>query len=258
MSNSKGNVYPVWGVNPDFEVFAIDSNGQVHSKSAQNFAFSVCVSEDGTVWVLSTQADPDGGGAKLYWSNGDGNWTEITTDDPGGISISGGQDDTCIYLSTGGDLRLVDTNSNNKSIYQNDQLIEFDYGGSMIWALFPKSVGKIATLHYADYNALQWKEFEGGIYPYSLSVDYDGNCHGIEDFNPMYYSKDGKSSGSGGSGADGKSLQYTFKNWSYVLSTDANQDGNLILEWVDEAGGQFQPTANRASKIAASYFHKGG
>ena len=129
MSNSKGNTYPVWGVNPDFQVFAVDKSGTVHSKSKVDFAYSVAVSEDGTVWALSSTPDPDGGGSKIFWSNGDGNWTEINTSDPGGVRIAGGQNDTCIYLTWDGDLRLLDTNTNNKSIYNNPSLVEFDYGG---------------------------------------------------------------------------------------------------------------------------------
>lgn len=256
MSNSKGNAYPVWGVNINFQVFAVDASGKVHAKSNENFATSVAISEDGTVWALSITPDPDGGGAKLFWSNGDGQWTEIDTPDPGGIQVSGAKDDTCLYLTYDGELRLLDTNANNKVFYTNEYLVEFDYGGGMIWALFPDKPGGMATLHYSDYNTLDWKEFEGQVYPFSLSVSYSGDCYGVNDFNPMYYSKDGKSSGSAGSGLDRETVQISFKNWTYALSTDINSEGNLICEWVDTKGGTFEGIGVRGSRIAASYFRK--
>jgi predicted heme/steroid binding protein len=256
MSNSKGNNFPLWGVNNAYQVFAVDNSGAVKTMSKENFAFSVSVSADGTVWALSTTPDPDGGGAKIFWSNGDDQWNEINTPDPGALRIAGAEGDTCLYLTYDGEVRLLDTNSNNKVYYKNQSLIDFDYGEGMIWGIFPEKPGDIPTLHYSDYNNLNWKEFAGNISPYSISVGYAGDCYGIQDLSPKYYSKDGQSTGSAGAGLDGKSLQISFKNWSYVLSTDANLDGNLVYEWVDTQGGVFQATAVRGISIAASYHVK--
>lgn len=255
MSNSKGNAFPLWGINIDYQVFAVDTSGNVHSKSKRDFAYSVAVSEDGTVWALSIAPDPDGGGSKLFWSDGDGNWTEINTSDPGGVRVCGGQNDTCIYSTGNGDLRLLDTNTNNKLIYSNPSLVEFDYGGGILWGILPNKEGGIPTLHYSDSNNINWKEFAGSVSPYGLSANYEGNCAATFSFNPMVYSKDGSSSYSGGSGLEGKAMQATFKNWNFVLSIEANENGNLIYEWVDEQGGSFEQTNARASQIAASY-HK--
>ena len=77
MSNQKGNQYPLWGINNNYEVFVLKTDGSTETMSKNDFAMDIAVSEDGTVWVLSTEPDPDGGGAKIYWSNGDNTWNEI-------------------------------------------------------------------------------------------------------------------------------------------------------------------------------------
>lgn len=255
MSNTKGNQYPLWGINNNFQVFAIDTTGKTHAMSNENFAMNISVSEDGTVWISSTTPDPDGGGSKLFWSNGDSNWNEINTPDPGGISVSGGQADNCFYLTFGGEIRIVDTNSNNKLYYSGNYIDDFDYGGGMVWAIMPTKEGGIPCLQYSDINNLQWKAFAGNPQPSSISADYQGNCKAVANYSPVYYSNDGTSTGSAGSGLNGQAIFISAKSWTFALSTDANENGNLIYEWQDEEGGTFMTmTASRGISIAASYY----
>jgi hypothetical protein len=235
-------------------------SGASNSKSKSDFASKVAISEDGTVWALSLTPDPDGGGAKLFWSDGDGNWTEINTPDPGGVGISGYTGSSCIYTDWDGNLRSMDTNGTSSILFQGDStpILEAAYGGSMIWALKSPKAGEIPVLSYSSDKGSTWNTFAGNVYPYGLSVSYQGDCYAIDqNFNPMYYSKDGSSSGSAGSGLDGKALTIAFANWCFALSIDANQDGNLIYEWQDEAGGTFRATAARGMSIAASYYTAG-
>ena len=115
MANSKGNQYPNWTISNQGEVFAIDTTNTATSKSKKDFAASIGVSEDGTIWAISYEPDPDGGGSKLYWSNGDGNWTEIDTPDPGGIYQSTGADNEgCIYKTFDGLLIRMTTQCQSK------------------------------------------------------------------------------------------------------------------------------------------------
>lgn len=71
----------------------------------------------------------------------------------------------------------------------------------------------------------------------------------------MYYSNDGSSSGVDGTGANGSTLQITFKNTYYLLSTSANAQGNEIMQWVDENGGTWENTGLRAIKIVSSWYN---
>jgi len=257
MSNSKGNQYPVWGINNNYQVFAVATDGTTHNMSDENFAMNIGVSEDGTVWVLSVTPDPDGGGSKLYWSNGDNNWTELNTADPGGVGISGGTGDSCYFLTYDGEIRSMDTNGSGASVYKGNYIVDFDYGGGMMWAIMPEQEGGIPCLQYTPVSNIQWKAFADNPQPFSISADYQGNCRAVNDFNPVYYSKDGVSTGSAGMGVDGKALAISAKNWTFLLSTVANADGNLFYEWQDVNGGTFMPMAARGSRIAATYYRKG-
>ena len=253
MSNTKGNAYPLWGINNKFQVFAMDSSQQVHAMSKENFAMDISISEDGTVWILTTEPDPDGGGAKLFWSNGDKNWHEIDTPEEGGVAIAGASGDNCFYLSTGGMLRRVNTTGQSINIYEGD-LVNFDYGGGYFWAILPQAPGGEAILQFSSATPpFQFKPFPGNKTPFGLSVNTEGNCYGIEDFSSKYYSNNGTGTGSYGHNLDEKALQITFKGWSYIRSTEFGENGNRVYKWVDIAGGTFEPLKVYAVSIAASY-----
>ena len=133
MSNQKGNQYPLWFISNNYQVFAGDSSGKAHSMSDQMFAMDISISEDGTVWVLSTTPDPDGGGSKLFWSDGDSNWNEINTPDPGGVAIAGGTGSSCYYLDYDSNIRTMDTNGASNVVYSKNYVESIDYGGGYFW-----------------------------------------------------------------------------------------------------------------------------
>jgi hypothetical protein len=67
MANTKGNQYPAWLVSVNGEIQAVGTEGKVKTLSDSDFAYDLGISDDGTVWVVSTVPDPDGGGAKIFW-----------------------------------------------------------------------------------------------------------------------------------------------------------------------------------------------
>ena len=111
-------------------------------------------------------------------------------------------------------------------------------------------------MHYAQTggDTLSFSAFEGNPTPYSISASYSGDCNGVANFDPLYYSKDGKSSGSSGSGADGKALQVSSKNWTYLVSTEIGPNNdNIIMAWVDTQGGIYENTSFEGIRVAATY-----
>ena len=260
MSNTKGNVFRFIIISMDYQVFGVHNDGTQTSLSDQNFTGSIGIAEDGTLWALSLlDPDPDGGGAKLYWSNADGHWNEINTSDPGGVMISGGAGSSCYYISGSDGLRSMDTNGQGKLIDGTHLFYAMDYGGGNIWGVFPDKEGGAPGLHYAAAgDQLQWNKFNlqnEENAPFPISVSSSGNCYGVIDGNPTYFSKNG-GQGTAGSGANGIGLEMSFKNWNYLLTTNANTDGNEVMAWVDTKGGVFQNTNTRAYKVLATYTRK--
>ncbi|MEL6391279.1 MAG: hypothetical protein AAFR97_00915 [Bacteroidota bacterium] len=255
MPNTKGNAVPLWGITSDFTVVAFDLDHKPKPMSDSNFALKIAIAEDGTVWAVTTTPDPDGGGAKIFWSDGNGNWTEINTPDPGGVAIAGYSGSSCIYLDDKGILRTLTTDGETEVIFNNPALADFDYCAGYLWALFPQTVGGPPVLQYKNLaKDPDFHVFVGDKMPVSLSVDYQGDCSGALDGTPQSFANDGQSEYPIGSGLEGKTLQITSKNWSYALSSDINEDGNMIYMWQDVAGGQFQSTGMRASYIATTFY----
>lgn len=253
MSNSNGNQYAFWYIDSNFQVFAVDGQNKSHSKSNENFASSLAVSVDGTVWAISREPDPDGGGARIYWSTGDGSWNEISTSDPGGVKIAGGEGSSCYYITEDGVVRTLDTNGTSNAFSDLHSVLAFDYGGGHYWAIYPNERGGIATLHYST-DGVTWNDFAGKPEPIDISVGYQGNCYAVDDsFNPVYYSNDGSSTGSASAGADGKALQISFKNWSYLVSSAISDQENVIMRWVDTQGGMYQNSGFTGCKVFATY-----
>lgn len=252
MASSKGNRYPVWGISSSFQVFAVDPKGKVHMMSDPHFAMSVTISEDGTVWVLATTPDPDGGGAKLYWSNGDHHWGEISTPDEGGVRVAGGKGSQCFYLTFTGDIKIMDTDGHSQDFYSGHHIIDFDYGGGMIWGIMSDEEDQTPRLQFADADTLAWKTFSGDPMPSTITVDHEGNCKGVMNSCPVLYSKDGISSASVGNDLDGKTLGISAKYATYLLSTEDTMEGNRFYRW-QETVRSFAPMPVRGMALAASY-----
>lgn len=252
-----GNNYPLWAIGANNQILALDpSTNTFVTKSDNDFAFDLSVSEDGIVWVISTIPDPNGG-AKIFWSPGDGTWKEMQKPTKEATSISGTTHNNCIYISESGDIIQLNTDGTSRTIIYGSVITEIDYGGGYYWAIFPTQPGGIPCLQLAPVSAgnLMWTPFAGNPIPNSLSVSYYGDCYAVNDFTSMFYSKDGKTTAVSGAGANGMALQVTFKNTYYLLSTNANSNGNEIMIWVDQQGGIWQDTGLRAIKISSSYYN---
>ncbi len=259
MSNAKGNAYPLLLVSNNYQVQAVDKSQKITNLSNEMFAMEVCISEDGTIWALSVNPDPDGGGAKLFWSDGDQNWNEINTPDPGGIQIAGYTGSSCIYLSgSDGALRSMDTNGTSTVIYDNPsmQLVDFDYGGGKIWGILPPGEGKIPILQYMDASSASSASWtpagSDDYYVFNLSVNSNGACYGVDDYAPVTVSTSGEITSAGSISKNVISI--TYKNANFVLTDDGNAEGNLVYEWTSSNEGEYSATNFRAMRIASTYY----
>ncbi len=255
MANTKGNIYPFWGIANDFSVFAIDTEGQIHPKSQAGFAFNIGIAEDGTIWALSNFADPDGGGAEIFWTDGSDQWNEITSSAPGGLRLTGGAGSSCLYICTDRVLRTMDTDGVAEVMYYDKPIHDVDYGGGKLWAILPQAEGEKLTLYRAEYD-LQPKfnlfSTSQRHYPKDISVSMAGDCYGIDDNTAYYFNLDGKT-GPVGAGSAGKTINISYKNHHYILTTHANVNGNEVYEWKDVEGGTYVDAGFRAQKILATY-----
>ena len=256
MANSNGNAYPYLVINNWFQVLGVNSKGDNFSLSNENFALDIGISEDGTIWAISVTPDPDGGGGRIYWSTGNGTWNEISTSDPGGVKICGGTGSSCFYITSDGVVRTLDTDGTSSVFDGTYNYLEFNYGGGYVWAVFSLKDGDVPQLYYSDGSVLSWNAFAGNPLPSSISSDYAGTCFAVdENNNPVYYSTDGTSTGTAGSGIDGMAMQISSKNWTYVVTFDAASSSgeNPIYKWVDESGGKFEKTNMTGMKVLSTY-----
>lgn len=255
MANSKGNAYPIWIISNNYQVQSVDTQQQVSNQSKENFAMEIAISEDGTVWVLSTEPDPDGGGAKVYWSNGDNQWNEINTSDPGGFQISGYTGSSCIILTGYGKLMSIDTDGSSSVLYDSGHISEFSYGGGNIWAIIAQKPGDIPSLHYAIAgSSLTWQAVGDKVYNiYSLSTDSTGRCFGTQDYLPVFWDTDGNNGSAGALGSH-YALSISVKSGNFVLTNEGNADGNLVYEWVIENEGSYSAMNIHAMKLCATYY----
>lgn len=256
MANSKGNQYPLWYISNEQQVMAVAHNGKTYEKSQAGFAADIGISEDGTVWVISEIPDPDGGGARIFWSNGDSNWNEISTSDPGGKIITGAEGSNCMYLTASDEVYTLNPQGKATLDFKGLNIQEISYGGNYLWGVLPENSGGIPVLRYLKVTdpSKTWHTFTGNITPSSISTGYAGNCSAVVKRNPMYFLTDGTSSGSMGTGADGQTLSITFRNWCFILNTNANENGNQIMEFQSGGAGSFVAMAVRGTRVESSYY----
>lgn len=255
MPNTNGNSYPVWMVSNYDQVFARDILGKLVGKSEVNFARDVSISEDGIVWVLSNTPDPEGG-AKIFWSTGDGQWNEINTSAPGAMRIAGAGPSTCLYIAPDHSIWNVHTSGEGKQVYNALPVYELDSGGGFTWAMMPANEGAMPSLHYTSFGVspLEWHAFENNPAPETFSVAYNACCYGIVKNTLFYFGTDGKTTNPFGSGADGIALRISFKNQPVLVSTVASEKGNEVLFWKDTNGGTFYDAGFTAVRVASSFY----
>jgi hypothetical protein len=257
MSNTNGNVYPALGINAKNQVFGVDANNKITTLSAVGFAEVIAISTNGIVWAISTTPDPKTG-SYLYWSAADGNWSPVGSF-TGDMFLSGGGQDTAVVYTEDGTIWYISTDGSSNAVTKVQDLQALDFGGDYLWAVFPTKPNGQAVLQFANVmeQPISWTPFSGSPEPENISVSYSGDCYGVVDFNPIFYSHDGSSTGSAGSGADGQSLAQTFKNTWYLQSTSADKNGNKIMIWEDEQGGIFVDAGFQAIQVLGTYYLAG-
>lgn len=251
-----GNNYLLWAIGADNQIQALyPATNTFVTESDNDFAYDIGVSEDGTIWVISTVPDPNGG-AKIFWGPGDGTWNEMTKPTKEAMKICGTTAGTCMYLAENGDVVQMNTAGQSFTLISGSSISDIDYGGGFYWAIFPVQSGGIPCLQFAKVSTppLTWQQFAGAPIPNSLSVNYAGDCYAVNNFNPMYYSTDGSTTNVAGIGANKITLQITFKNTYYLISTNANAQGNEIMQWMDVNGGTWKNTGLQAIKIVSSWY----
>ena len=253
-----GNNYVLWCLNTSSQVIAIDTNGNSITKSTPEFATQLGISENGTVWALSTEDDPDGGGAKIFWSEGDGNWNEIATSDPGGIKLCGYINDECLYQTSQGAIFRLNTDGAASHYYNvpGDIILSFDYGGGYFWASLIQN-GNAPKLSFAPINKLSLRPVNYESAPSSFSVNSHGDCVALLNGNPVIFPSGGGQPTHLGASINGMGMLISSKSWSYLLSLVADVHGNKILKWVDEQGGIWQDTGWHASRVLSTYHQYG-
>ncbi|MEP2936415.1 MAG: hypothetical protein ABJM06_11590 [Gilvibacter sp.] len=261
MANSKGNKYPLWTITPDGVVNAIDAMGKATKMSEPNFATDIGISDDGTVWITSTQPDADGGGQKIYYSDGDSNWNEINTAAPGGFVIAGAGKDGCVYLTNQYDLYAIDTKatSKNDALKLDANVFDINCGGGYFWALKPAKEGEAAVLQFCKATTpLKWQVFEGNLMPSSISVTASGTCFALLDDLPFEFDLDGKTKKQVIPGSTQTAIQISYKNYSNVImALEPTIKGNQLMIYT--ASPTVNPFYNKldglfASGIATTYY----
>jgi hypothetical protein len=247
MANTNGNKYPAWIISSKGQILSVAANGTVSPQSPENFAYDLGVSDDGTIWVVSSTPDPDGGGAKIFWGLGDGKWNEINTPNPGGVSITGTGPGACYYITLGGDLWELYTNGHATLRKFASHVVQIEYCSSgALWAVFPDKPGDEATLHFGPLgpNPFTFHLFPGNVSPTSISGNSSGNCYGLVKGKPVQYTQAGTSQVFDQGAKRG--MATSFKQGSvqgqdlwYLTTANGNRDGNPVMiykgarGWVD-------------------------
>jgi hypothetical protein len=259
VSRTNANQYPAWIINPNQQVLSVAADGTITAQSPPDFANDLGISEDGILWALSTASDPQGG-LKILWSKGDGHWTEINTPAPGGVSITGAGPGTCFFLANDGIIWSMNIQGQGKAEHIATNVVDIDFGGSTLWALFPESPGDIATLHFGTFAQMpfQWHAYPGQVHPQSITGNSNGVCYGLVDFKPHFYVQDGRT----GLFANGvkTGLQISYKEGSvqgkdlaYLMTANANKDGNEVMKW-DPAATLWKDAGFRAWRVLATFY----
>ncbi len=201
MSNINGNVFPAWGINAQNQVFAVDTSNKIHLKSGTDFAEVIGISENGILWAISTIPDPKSGSI-IFWSTGDGLWIPAGNNIPGAVLLTGAGPDTAFYYTEDGSLWSINIQGSGYLVAKIQDIQQLDYGGSNLWAVFPVQTGGIPCLQFWNIpqSPMKWQPFNGAPQPMGISASYNGDCYGALSYSPVFFGKDGTSTGSAGSG----------------------------------------------------------
>ena len=257
MANYKANKFPLLTIAMDGSVVGYDAMAKAHILSEKDFASDISVGPDGTLWVVSTTPDPDEGGNKIYWSDGDSKWNEISDTAPGGFRISGCENGSCVYITN--KYELYSINEAKQSQKLADNIYEVDYGGGYYWAMIPKQVGAAPVLLFAsaDHLPLQWTIFKGDVVANSPSAT-DGVCLGLVNEIPTIFDLKTQTQKPVYNGIKQTALQISSKTTTNaILSFEASAEGNEVLVLSASPGVPmaYRPVADiKAIKVTTSYF----
>ncbi len=258
MANYKGNRFPLWAIEPDGTVVAYDAMATRNQMSEAGFASKLGISDDGTVWAVSREADPSGGGLKIFFSDGSKDWQEIDGDGPGAMQIAGISGGDCVIITNTNDLYSLDQKKNYTHLAK--EIYDINCGGGNFWAIKPAKEGGIPVLQYCAAKApLQWKVFEGNLTPTSLSVGAGGDCWALLDEVPFQFKSDGKTKQAVIPGAKIEAMQISYKDYTngILSSTDVTEKGNLFLQYNSSPtiDPSYLPVKGiRANRIATTYY----
>ena len=255
MANQNANVYQVIIIDGNNKVQGQNPNGVFENLSEPGFAMDIGISTNGVLWAVSLVPNENSGGNVVYWSLGDGKWNMIQNGAPA-IAITGIDNSSCYFLGDDGYVYMMGTDGPYTCITASNEVQEIDFGGDTAWAVFPATPGGIPLLQYStsmQQIPIPFAVFQGPVSPSAITVSYTGDCNGIIDGNPWFFGKDG-STGSAGAGANGISIDISFKNNFYLLTNDRENSENEVMIWVDEAGGTFQDAGFSAIKVLSTYY----
>ena len=258
MANYKGNRFPIWAIEVDGTVVAYDAMATRNQMSEAGFASSIAISVDGTVWAVTFEPDPDGGGQKVYFSDGSSNWTEITGKAPGAVAVAGTAKGDSVIITN--DYLLYAIEQDNGFLKLDKEVYAIDCGAGKFWALKPLKEGGIPVLQYCVATTpLQWKVFEGNLTPTSISVDAAGECWALLDGVPYKFKLDGKTKQPVIPGAKLNAIQISCKDYTNAIlsGTDITEKGNLFLQY--NSSPTIEPSylpvkGIRASSMLTSYY----
>lgn len=260
MANTYYNTYSLIIVSEQRQVIGITPASTHVPISKEGFTDIIKIAEDGTLWALSHPNKEDGG-SKIYYSQSPNEWHEMTSF-PGAFSLAGGYYGNCFFTDSDGSLYIGQTNGTSGKYFGGRNVLEVGAGGGKLWVVYTANDGGgIPQLHVSNWSPpFNFSEFDIGerATPLSLSVNYKGDCYAVEDSKPVYYSHDGHTIGSAGTGGDGHTEQISFKKYNFILSSDdANENGNEVMQG-DESGGAYTNMGIRAIKVLSTYYNSAG
>ena len=256
MANYKANKFPIITISVDGAVVGYDAMAKAHNLSESNFATEISVGPDGTLWAVSTQPDEQEGGNKIYYSDGDGKWTEISESAPGGYKISGCENGSCVYITNKFELYAIDEQKDSVKLAEN--VFGIDYGEGYYWALIPPKPGDEPVVHYSKAGGkLEWVVFKGNIQASSLSSAGPVCTLLIDEIPSLLILKD-MSSKPMFPGITQTAMQISSKTTTNaIVSYEVSEEGNQVLVLSASPGEDmaYRPIGNiRASRVTTSYF----
>ncbi len=243
-------------INQENQVAGVKKDLTMYPFPSKFGIYDISLSEDDVTFAVSDIPDPDGGGALLYYLTEDNDWAKLDNGNPGARKVCGTGIRSCLYISEDDNIYSMNTQAQGQLVYDGLPILELAYGGGMLWGVLPDKTGGMPQLHWSKYSAgspINWNLFPGNYQPTSLAANEQGDAYGIESGLPYGYIAAKGQRFQFGAMPQPNGMEITFKNWSYVLTSNSSPQGNEVLKWVDEQGGVWQDAGFKATKVCAVY-----